>query len=117
MFGDREILHKILQELRKTRIGEHYQQNLEILPLQRILTLNQLRKEDLTQLRHGAQQFNRLADVSVDKFFGPRGQDRIHCIVWLPPKDRQFCFFAFDTVTDLAFFRAISTKSCQMALK
>lgn len=90
MFGDREILHKILQELRKTRIGEHYQQNLEILPLQRILTLNHLEMEDLAHLRNEAQQFNRLANVSVDEFFGPQRLNRIHFIVWLPPKDREF---------------------------
>ncbi|KAF5387796.1 hypothetical protein D9615_000180 [Tricholomella constricta] len=78
------------------RIGEFFRSNLDILPLQTMPTLMELQKQNLVDLCVGA--YNDPDDLPTSTFakyfdrFYTRGQKdlRVHCLVWLPTKDKRF---------------------------
>jgi len=78
----------IRNRLRNVLIGEYYRSNLDVLPLKMMPTLDQLKGEDLAKLRNQVRQHDALQD-DVAEFFGSQISDGIHCLVWLPPKDRE----------------------------
>jgi hypothetical protein len=71
-------------------IGNNFTSPLEILPMQTMPTLDELKKQDLTALRTMANQQNDLPSDTVSDFFSAQGLDKIHFLVWLPPQDREF---------------------------
>jgi len=74
-------------------VGEAFHSALEILPLQAISTLNDVKQHNLPQLRTRVQQLSHLPSEKVCDMFPaqpdrPDRPDRIHFLVWLPPEDR-----------------------------
>ena len=72
-------------------IGANFHSPLDILPLQAMPTLDDLKKQDLSALRAIAQQQKNLTRDMVSDFFSEQGSDKIHVLVWLPPADREYC--------------------------
>ncbi|KAF8218663.1 hypothetical protein L208DRAFT_1383234, partial [Tricholoma matsutake] len=63
---------------------------MEIVPLQQLWDLDDVKKHNLTDLRTGAQQLDSLPrDTALSDIFTaqPDYSDRIHFLVWLPPED------------------------------
>ena len=71
-------------------IGINFTSPLEVLPMQTTLTLDELKKQDLTVLCTMAKQTNNLPSDIVSDFFSVQGSDRIHFFVWLLPQDHEF---------------------------
>lgn len=70
-------------------IGEAFHSALEILPLQAISTLNDVKQHNLPQLRTRVQQLSHLLSEKVCDMFTaqPDRLDGIHFLVWLPPEN------------------------------
>jgi len=66
-------------------IGPDLHCPLDILPMQSMPTLDDLKKQDLAILRIEANQPNNLPVSAVCDFFSVQDLDRIHFLVWLPP--------------------------------
>jgi hypothetical protein len=78
----------VLQE--EMFIGPNFTFPLEILPMQTMPTLDELKKQDLTALCTMTQQQNNLPSNTVSNFFSAQGLDKTHFLVWLPPQDCEF---------------------------
>jgi hypothetical protein len=89
--------HRIRDMLRLAcLIGEFFQSDLAILPLPTTPTMTELRKQNLADLRAKAYQdpanlpYSTFAEF-FNRFYVQGQQDPcVHCLVWLPPKDREF---------------------------
>jgi hypothetical protein len=66
-------------------IGPDLHSPLDILPMQNMPTLDDLKKQDIAGLRTEAHQPNDLPVDTVLNFFGAQDLDKIHFLVWLPP--------------------------------
>jgi hypothetical protein len=66
-------------------IGPDLHSPLDILPMQCMPTLDDLKKQDLASLRTKANQLNDLPVDAVRDFFSAQDLDKIHFLVWLPP--------------------------------
>jgi hypothetical protein len=90
----RELQDHIRRALKaRVLIGETCYSPLEIVPLQQMWDLDDVKKHNLTDLRTGAQQLDSLPrDTALSGIFTaqPDYSDRIHFLVWLPPEDREF---------------------------
>jgi hypothetical protein len=63
---------------------------LDILPMQNMLTLDDLKQQDFAVLRTEASQPNDLPVDAVGNFFSAQDLDKIHFLVWLPPANGEF---------------------------
>lgn len=66
-------------------IGPNLGSPLDILPMQSMPTLDDLREQDLAVLRTEAPQPKDLPVDAVCDFFRARDLDKVHFLVWLPP--------------------------------
>jgi hypothetical protein len=71
-------------------IGPDLHSLLDILPMQNMPTLDDLKKKDLTVLCTEASQPNDLPVNAVCDFFNAQNLDKIHFLVWLPPATGEF---------------------------
>jgi hypothetical protein len=71
-------------------IGPDLHSPLDILPMQNMPTLDDLKKQDLAILRTEASQPNDLPVDAVCDFFSAQDWDKIHFLVWLPPATGEF---------------------------
>jgi hypothetical protein len=69
-------------------IGPGLDSPLDILPMQNMPTLDDLKKKDLTVLRNNAIPLHNLPDNIVSHFFTAQDLDKIHFLVWLPSENR-----------------------------
>jgi hypothetical protein len=84
-------------------IGEFYDSLLEILPLPTTPTLDQLKMQDIADLRKQARQIvDDFPSDSVHEYFNQPGSDGVHFVVWLPPKNSEFPVIGFCPTTDFA---------------
>jgi hypothetical protein len=72
-------------------VGEAFHSALEILPLQAISTLDDVKRHNLAHLRTRVPQLSHLRSEKICDIFTaqPDRPDRIHFLVWLPPEDRE----------------------------
>ena len=82
-------ISKVLQA--EMYIGANLHSPLDILPMQAMPTLDDLKKQDLSALRTMAHQQKDLPSDIVSDFFSAQDLDKIHFLVWLPPADRECC--------------------------
>jgi hypothetical protein len=79
-----------------SHVGPFFRSDLEILPLPMTPTMAELREKNLADLRTTAYQGPKdLPSDTFAKFFNRfhvQGQQDlyVHCLVWLPPKERAF---------------------------
>jgi hypothetical protein len=71
-------------------IGPDLHSPLQILPMQNMPTLDDLKKKDLAILRIEANQPNDLPVDAVCDFFSAQDLDKIHFLVWLPPANGEY---------------------------
>jgi hypothetical protein len=85
------VMHNLIcNNLRKIHIGEFCQSSLDILPLQAVLTLNQLKGKNLKDLHKRALPPDKLPNNCVNEWFCPRVMNWIHFVIWLPATDHEF---------------------------
>jgi hypothetical protein len=65
-------------------IGCSLHSPLDILPMQNMPTLDDLKQQDLTVLRNNAVPLHNLPENIVSLFFTAQDLDKIHFLVWLP---------------------------------
>lgn len=97
------VMHNLIcNKLREIHIGEFYRSGLEILPLQEMPTLDQLKGDNLSNLRKRALLPDELPNECVNEWFHPQELNGIHFIVWLPATDREFLWSTRLRTTNLA---------------
>jgi hypothetical protein len=86
-----DLQYHISEALQAERfIGPDLHSSLDILPMQDMPTLDDLKKQDLTILHTKAYQPNNLPVTAVHNFFSTQDLDKIHFLVWLPLASGEF---------------------------
>jgi hypothetical protein len=86
-----DLQHHIFRVLQgEMFIGCGLHSPLYILPMQNMLTLDDLKQQDLTVLRNDAMPLHNLPRNTVSLFFSAQDLDRIHFLVWLPSENGKF---------------------------
>jgi hypothetical protein len=71
-------------------IGGNFQFRLDILPLPKTPTQEDLLKENIADLHDSAQQPKDLPTIAASNFFTQQVMNGVHFLVWLPPLGREF---------------------------
>jgi hypothetical protein len=85
------VMHNLIcNELQKIHIREFCQSTLDILPLQAVLTLDQLKGENLKDLCKRALPPDKIPNNCVNEWFCSQVMNGIHFVIWLSAADREF---------------------------